>query len=1596
MGRLRMHANVARFQRLPLNKTKEVKDVSGVSKSSAGVSSNANGSNVCQTSYVGIVKQKEMQQQSFDEESISSLVLDEPRVLQCDYSFSLMGKVKEFGSLVNLKVILIKEGFDNFSLKYLGGFWVLIEFLSKKELENFKKHVGVASWFSSLEYASNSFVIDERVVWVDIEGVPLKVWTHMFWIRAKEVCGWVSDFLDEEEGDDESDEDTLDNDGGNVDMEENMHVNSEDDSDRDVVQETVFSHCEVESKLEGDSIHKEEAIKSDDPFQIYDLLQKKKRCDIIEEEISNSTLKYPPGFTPVENVNNSGDQVDSSNKEEEECNKNNSQNDKFIREKSKRGTFHMKEADKESCCSGHFRSVEGPHTGGSILQLLEDLVKVGQTMGYKMDGLAQKAKKGWIKELCIKNKVNFLSLQETKMEKVDQFCIKNCWGNLSFEFVCGPSIGNSGGILCVWDPRMFRKHNSTVSDYFVAVQGDWIPSAKKCLIISIYAPQEFSEKKMLWSYLNHVIDNWSGEVILMGDFNEVRSKEERFGTNFNKHNAIAFNSFISSGGLVEVPLGGCAFTWCHKSGSKMSKLDRFLISEGLMGSCPNITAITLDRFLSDHRPILLREACYDYGPTPFRFFHYWFEWEGFDKFIGDTWSNANISDDNAINKFMKKMRFLKEQIRGWVRSKKEKDCMTRSNLIGTLNDIDLLIDDKKVDCELLNKRSEVLNSLQDLEKLESLELAQKAKIKWSIEGDENSKYFHDPNLVKEEFLSHFKNRFDRSCSSRLLLDMSYPNRLSPDQIEILERNVSKEEIKRAVWDCGIDKSPSPDGFTFGFYRRYWDMIENDVVEAVSYFFTEGKFPKGGNASFIALIPKMQDANVVKDFRPICLIGSMYKIIAKILANRLVLVLGELISEVQSAFIANRQILDGPFILDELIHWCKSKKKQTMIFKVDFEKAYDSVRWDYLDDVLDKFGFGLKWRDWIHNCLISSKGSILVNGSPTGEFHFRKGLKQGDPLSSFLFLLVMESLHISFQNVVLEGLFKGLDCFHKALGLRMNLHKSKIMGIAVDVEIMVRAANKMGCSSLKTPFSYLGIKVGGSMSRKDSWNDIVDNLRSRLSKWKMKTLSIGGRLTLIKSVLGSTPIYYMSMFKVPSQILKCLEDIRRKFFHGVDTKENKMSWVKWGRVLASKEKGGLGISSFFALNRALLLKWVWRFRNNKDTLWSRFISAMYGNTGRIEKPSKVGYNSAWLSIVSEFHKLQNLDIDLLSFMKKRVGNGVDTAFWEDQWLGDEYFKTRFHRVYALESDKKISVAAKMSHHDLGFSLRRSPRDGVEQEQFSLLKSSIEGVVMPDIKDRWIWSLAGAGDFSVASARKYIDDLRLPSSPYKTRWLKVVPKKINVLAWKVRFDFLPTRLNLSRRGVDLHYILCPNCNVEVESTSHVFFACSMMKDLYRKIFTWWDLSHSEFRSYDDWFEWLQSIRMHSKLKDLLEGVFYVVWWLVWNFRNKSLFDSRYPSKAIIFDVLVSCSFYWCRAIATHFSVRNPSVKVVSDRFATELHSPPILVVAYVPAISFPLVVAPALASPFLILLSFGRYPLATVLSSLPTLAPTLYQVTSHRKA
>nr|GEV40636.1 RNA-directed DNA polymerase, eukaryota [Tanacetum cinerariifolium] len=522
---------------------------------------------------------------------------------------------------------------------------------------------------------------------------------------------------------------------------------------------------------------------------------------------------------------------------------------------------------------------------------------------------------------------------------------------------------------------------------------------------------------------------------------------------------------------------------------------------------------------------------------------------------------------------------------------------------------------------------------------------------------------------------------------------------------------------------------------------------NSHTIAVMEFFSSGTFPKGCNSFFIALIPKTQNAKTVKDFRPISLIRSLYKIIAKIMANRLSSVIPDLISDVQSAFISNRKILDGPFILNELLSLCKYKKLKAMVFKVDFEKAFDSIRWDYLDDVLKSFGFGDKWRGWISGCLKSAKGYVLVNGSPTPKFQFHRGLKQGDPLSPILFILIMKSLHLSLKKVINAGLFTGisldnsltishlfyadeaifvgkwdssnlniilkvLKCFHMASGLKININKSKLIRYGVYSDEVETAARYIGCVTFVAPFSHLGVKVGGRMVRTNSWDDVVSKVTSQISKWNLKTLSIEGRLTLIKSVLTSIPLYQMSSFKVPIKVLNILESIRRKFFNGIEGNERKLALISLDTVLASKKYSGLGVPIFFC-NESFSLNGCGVFLSQTSSLWTRTIKAIHGEKGNLRAHGNITRRSLWLDIVRE--------INVLRF-----------------------------------------------------------KGGIEEEQQNMLFSRISGVILPNMRDRWIWSFEASGDFSVTSVRRLIDDYLLPKGDVQTRWVKVVPIKINVFA------------------------------------------------------------------------------------------------------------------------------------------------------------------------------------------------------------------------
>nr|GFA13096.1 hypothetical protein [Tanacetum cinerariifolium] len=404
----------------------------------------------------------------------------------------------------------------------------------------------------------------------------------------------------------------------------------------------------------------------------------------------------------------------------------------------------------------------------------------------------------------------------------------------------------------------------------------------------------------------------NGKFILFGDFNTVLHEYERSGSLFSRIKAEHFNAFIDSTCLIDLPIRGRHFTWMNKVGTKLSKLDRFFISEGVMEDIPDIKVTAIERLWYDHSPILLHSKKANFSPSLFKLYNSWLSIDGFDDIVKSTWDSMETGNgSNKISSHVK-LRNLKNAIKKWQVDVRKIDISQKSANLSEIHDIEKKIDDGSASISDHEKRIKLLQDIDKLENLEALDLIQKSRIKWDIEGEENSKFFH------------------RIINSK---------RRTQAIADFLESHISLDEVKNVIWECSSNKAPGLDG---------------------------------ANSSFLTLIPNINNPLSVKDFRPISLIGTHYKIISKLISNRL------------------SKVIDK---------WYKKRKKKMLIFKVDFKKVFDSVSWKYLDFILDSLGFGSKWRSWIRACLHSSRASILIN--------------------------VMEGLHYAMSNAVNSELIHGI-------------------------------------------------------------------------------------------------------------------------------------------------------------------------------------------------------------------------------------------------------------------------------------------------------------------------------------------------------------------------------------------------------------------------------------------------------------------------------------------------------------------------------------------------------------------------------------------
>ena len=257
----------------------------------------------------------------------------------------------------------------------------------------------------------------------------------------------------------------------------------------------------------------------------------------------------------------------------------------------------------------------------------------------------------------------------------------------------------------------------------------------------------------------------------------------------------------------------------------------------------------------------------------------------------------------------------------------------------------------------------------------------------------------------------------------------------------LEREFDRGEIIAALREAEGDKAPGPDGFTIAFFQKCWCLIEEDVMAFFAKFHSQCIFEKSLNATFLCLIPKKINAINIKDFRPISLVGSLYKLLSKVLAYRLQSVLDKLISNSQNAFVGGRQILDSILIANECLNSRLKSGVPSVIIKLDIEKAYDHVNWNAFFYLMERMGFGEKWERWMKACITTVRFSVLINGSPAGFFGSSRGLRQGDPLSPLLFLLVMKVRSRLLKMTEEGGFLRG---FQASPNVRGGLHISHLL------------------------------------------------------------------------------------------------------------------------------------------------------------------------------------------------------------------------------------------------------------------------------------------------------------------------------------------------------------------------------------------------------------------------------------------------------------------------------------------------------------------------------------------------------------------------
>lgn len=576
------------------------------------------------------------------------------------------------------------------------------------------------------------------------------------------------------------------------------------------------------------------------------------------------------------------------------------------------------------------------------------------------------------------------------------------------------------------------------------------------------------------------------------------------------------------------------------------------------------------------------------------------------------------------------------------------------------------------DSTLLKEEGTKLEKYKLLLKYERMFLMQKSKVDWTMNGDEKNAFFYarirarrnkaqigaiqgdngqlvtSPDLIAEFFVSYYQNLLGNVGQGGVIC----PELLEPgptitsQQCMMLVQEVTAQEIKATIFNMPRCKSPGPDGYTMEFFKHSWDIVGEHVVKGIKHFFSTGYMLQELNNTCIALVPKIDCPSRPVDFRPISCCNVLYKCIASIITSRLKEVTSGLVGNQQAAFIKGRSIVHNIMLAQEILcGYGRANISPRCTMKIYLFKAYDTVNWDFLQSAFVFYGFPLKFIEWIMACVCSPSFSVLVNGELKGFFRGKRGLRQGDPMSPYLFCLCMEIFSRMLGLAVKRQMFKFhprckelklthlmyaddllmfskcdlrsikllqdvLDKFAEISGLNMNLHKSHIyFGGCSQVQRM-EVCNFMNVEEGSLPFSYLGVPLTSTKPKVSDFRSLIHHITRRITSWTSRFLSFAGRLELIQSVIYSVQNFWSSIFILPKAVLHEIESICMRYLWSSLTEGTRKYPVSWKVVCRPKQAGGLGLMDLFLLNISLMLKLFWDIVLNKESLWVKWVHSIY--------------------------------------------------------------------------------------------------------------------------------------------------------------------------------------------------------------------------------------------------------------------------------------------------------------------------------------------------------------------------------------------------